>query len=149
MLSAIDSLFPGTVKNGVLDRKKLGQIVFADDAARADLNALTHGAVRQAMQQQTRAYDGTLVVLDVPLLFESGIDRDCTLTIGVTAPKDLCLQRICTRDGIDTDAAQARLSAQPNEAFYAAHCDTLVRNDGDEAAFRRQLENLLGRYGIR
>ena len=149
LLEQLEARFPGVVQQGVLDRKKLGQIVFADDAARADLNALTHGAVRQAMQQQTRAYDGTLVVLDVPLLFESGIDRDCTLTIGVTAPKDLCLQRICTRDGIDTDAAQARLSAQPNEAFYAAHCDTLVRNDGDEAAFRRQLENLLGRYGIR
>ncbi len=144
----LEARFPGVVRDGVLDRKKLGQIVFADEQARLDLNAITHGAVRQELQRQTREYTGSLVVLDVPLLFESGIDRDCTLTVGVTAPRQLRLQRICARDGIDMAYAKARLDAQPKDSFYTARCDALVENDGDEAAFRQKLERLLGRYGV-
>lgn len=148
LLQKLEARFPGVVREGALDRKKLGEIVFADEQARLDLNAMTHGAVRQEMLQRTREYPGKLVVLDVPLLFESGIDRDCTLTVGVTAPRETCLQRICTRDGIDAVRAKARLDAQPDDAYYAAHCDALVRNDGDTETFRQQLENLLGRYGV-
>ena len=144
----LEARFPGVVQNGVLDRKKLGAIVFADAQALQDLNTITHGAVREELQRRTREYTGNLVVLDVPLLFESGIDRDCTLTVGVTAPEAVRLQRICARDGIDKAYAKARLDAQPADAFYAAHCDALVCNDGAEADFRRQLENLLGRYGV-
>jgi L-threonylcarbamoyladenylate synthase len=144
----LENRFPGVVQNGVLDRKKLGAIVFADEQARRDLNAITHGAVRAELQRQTRAYAGNLVVLDVPLLFESGIDRDCTLTIGITAPRELCLQRICARDGIGESYAKARLDAQPKDSFYAAHCDAVVQNMGDLDTFRLQLERLLGRYGV-
>jgi dephospho-CoA kinase len=144
----LETRFPGVVQNGVLDRKKLGAIVFADAQALQDLNAITHGAVREELQRRTREYTGTLVVLDVPLLFESGIDRDCTLTVGITAPEAVRLQRICARDGIDAAYAKSRLDAQPKDDFYAVHCDALVENDGDEAAFRKKMERLLGRYGV-
>ena len=148
LLDRLEARFPGVVREGTLDRRKLGEIVFADEAARQDLNAMTHGAVRQVMQQRAAAHAGRLVVLDVPLLFESGIDRDCTLTIGVTAPREVCLQRICARDGIDARRAGARLDAQPDDGYYAAHCDALVRNEGDVLQFRQKLESLLGRYGV-
>ena len=144
----LEARFPGVVQNGVLDRKKLGAIVFADAQALQDLNAITHGAVREELQRRTQEYTGNLVVLDVPLLFESGIDRDCTLTVGITAPEAVRLQRICARDGIDAAYAKSRLDAQPKDDFYAAHCDALVKNDGDEAAFRKKMERLLGRYGV-
>ena len=140
--------FPGVWKDGVLDRQKLASIVFSDAEALKSLNLITHSQIKAEMHYRTAHSTAPLIVLDVPLLFESGIDRDCTLTVGVTAPRDVCLQRICARDGIDKAYAKARLDAQPADAFYAAHCDALVQNNGAEADFRRQLENLLGRYGV-
>lgn len=148
LLAALEARFPGTVENGVLDRRRLGQIVFADPKARLELNAMTHHKVRSILQARTAESRASLVVLDVPLLFESGIDRDCTLTLGVLAQREASLTRILHRDGIDPERAKARLDAQPEDEYYLRHCDAVVRNDGDADAFRSALLHLLARYGI-
>ena len=70
-------------------------------------------------------------ILDVPLLFESGIDRMCTATLGVVAAEELIHDRICTRDCISPDAAALRLSAQPDIKYYFDRCDIVVKNNGD------------------
>lgn len=148
LLTRLEARFPGTVQAGVLDRQRLGQIVFADSQARQELNAMTHSTVRQIMQRRTTESQAPLVVLDVPLLFESGIDRDCTLTVGVVAERVHSLARILSRDGIDPARAAARLDAQPTDEYYASHCDVVLRNDGAPADFQQELERLLARYGM-
>ena len=146
MLDGIAARFPGTVRDGVLDRKALGAAVFSDDAARLDLNRLTHPAVfRECARRIGEAAPG-VILLDVPLLFESGIDRLCDLTLGVTAPKALSLARIMARDGISEQAARARFDSQPNDRFYERRCDLLLRNDGGLDEFRAQIAQLFDRY---
>ncbi|MEO8899837.1 MAG: dephospho-CoA kinase [Candidatus Dormibacter sp.] len=109
--------FGGDIVNtaGVLDRAALGAIVFADPAARADLEAITHpriGALMQARISAARSSTAPLVVADIPLLFENGRDASFPQTLLVYAPREAQLLRMRQRDGLDTEAAQQRVDAQ-------------------------------------
>lgn len=138
MLAALDARFPGVIREDGLDRPALSAIVFSDQAARADLNRITHTRVKAAMEARIAASPGGLVVLDVPLLFESGIDRLCHITAAVLVDREVSLARIRSRDGISQSQALARLNAQPDDGFYAAHCDVLLQNRGAKAEFEAQ-----------
>ena len=146
MLEQIGRRFPGTVENGGLDRRALGAVVFADPQALADLNAITHGRVKAYMDRAIRETDRRLVVLDVPLLFESGIDRLCDLTLGLLADREGALRRIMARDGIDRERAERRLDAQPADGFYRARCDVLLENRGTLAEYREKIARFYEKY---
>ena len=146
MLAAIAARFPGTVADGALDRRALGHIVFADEQARLDLNDLTHPVVFREMGRRIAAAPRGLVLLDVPLLFESHIDRWCDLTLGLLAPRSLSLRRIMERDGITAASARARLQSQPDNGFYRRRCDVLLENDGDRADLVRKTEDFCKKY---
>ncbi len=146
LLPVLEQRFPGVVKNGRLDRKALGAIVFADDQARLDLNELTHGSVKAEMERRMAQSDAKLVVLDVPLLFESGIDRLCTLTLAVLADREGSLARICKRDGIDRARAEARLDSQPDDEFYRKRADVLLENKGTLADFEQNILRFCEKY---
>ncbi len=146
LLPALEGRFPGVVKDGRLDRKALGAIVFADEQARLDLNALTHGSVKEEMVRRIAQSDAKLVVLDVPLLFESTIDRLCTLTLAVLADREGSLARICKRDGIDRERALARLDSQPDDEFYRRRADVLLENKGTLADFEHTITHFCEKY---
>ena len=110
LLSAIEARFPGTVENGQLQRKKLGAVVFADRNALLDLNAITHSAVKQEVQK-ILAKMPDLAAIDAIALFEGGLAELCDVTVAVTAPADIRVQRLILRDGITEEYARSRIGA--------------------------------------
>ena len=146
LLSAIENRFPGTVENGQLQRKKLGAVVFADQAALADLNAITHGAICQAVEKQLDRNRN--IAIDAIALLESGLSKLCDVTVAVTAPKELRLQRLMARDGITHSYALSRIEAQPEDDYYRQNCGYVLENDGDELQFQRKCLAFFRQLGI-
>lgn len=132
--------------DGELDRKRMGALAFADAAVRSRLEAITHPAVRRAMEEATRrlAAEGhDLAFYDVPLLFEVGLDRQVDCVVVVWAPRALQISRLAARDGLSAAEAETRLSAQLPIDEKAARADVVVRNDRDLEALRRKAAPLL------
>ena len=134
LLDAISARFPGTVENGTLDRKKLGAIVFSDEAALRDLNAITHSAVKQRVLASILPIPD-LVAIDAIGLFESGLAELCDVTVAVTAPEADRIRRLMARDGISEEYAQKRIQAQHDDSWFREKCDYTLHNDGELDAF--------------
>lgn len=147
LLSTIDAHFPGTVTNGVLDRKKLGAIVFAREEKLSELNAITHSAVKAEVLRLLTPTP-PLAAIDAIGLFESGLSQLCQLTVAVTAPEALRVQRLMARDGISEAYARARIAAQKDAAAFSALCDVTLENDGSEEAFYKKCLAFLSDRGI-
>lgn len=129
--------------DGTLDRKALARIVFADPRKRELLNGLTHPAIRaRALELIGEPATDELVVVVVPLLFESGFDAHCDKTIAVVADPDVRLTRAATRDAVPEQDVAARISAQLSDDEYAQRADHVIRNDGDQERLRSQVEEL-------
>ena len=96
----IAARFPSAVKDGVLQRKTLGSIVFADREALSELNRITHRAVRAEVTRLLTPAP-KLAAIDAIGLFESGLDALCDVTVAVTAPAEQRVARLMERDGID------------------------------------------------
>ena len=134
LLSAIENRFPGTVENGTLNRKKLGNLVFSDKNALLDLDKITHTAVKNEVLRLLEPKP-KLAAIDAIALFESGLNALCDCTIAVTAPEEVRVQRLMARDGIDEAYARQRIAAQRPQAEFAALCDYVLVNDGSPADF--------------
>ena len=147
MLAAIETRFPGTVENGVLQRKRLGAIVFADENALLDLNRITHGAVRQEVLRQLESAPA-LAAIDAIGLFEGGLAELCDVTVAVTAPVELRVLRLMARDGITEEYARSRIAAQHDDAWFAARCDYVLENSGSFDAFATKCVAFLRNIGI-
>ena len=134
LLSAIENRFPGTVENGTLNRKKLGNLVFSDKNALLDLDKITHTAVKNEVLRLLEPKP-KLAAIAAIALFESGLNALCDCTIAVTAPEEVRVQRLMARDGIDEAYARQRIAAQRPQAEFAALCDYVLVNDGSPADF--------------
>lgn len=147
MLHTIENRFPGTVTDGVLDRKKLGAIVFADENALLDLNRITHGAVKREvlriLENQPK-----LAAIDAIGLFEGGLAPLCDVTVAITAPEEARIQRLMERDGIAEDYAHARIAAQHPNEWYQSKCDFTLENDVKIDAFATKCVAFLHQLGI-
>lgn len=144
MLAALNRAFGGvTDKNGALDRPKLAAIVFADPEKLSRLNQITSPYIRAASRAAIEAQSGCPIVLyDAPTLFEAGADSLCETVVGVLAAREERIRRVMARDGIDEQAAFARISAQPDDDFYRAKCRYIIENNGDLAALWRDTDAL-------
>lgn len=147
MISAIETRFPGTVKNGTLDRKKLGNIVFADEQALLDLNTITHGAVKQEVLRRLEAKPA-LAAIDAIGLFEGGLAEICDVTVAVIAPLELRVQRLMARDDISEEYARSRIAAQKSQDWFRSHCDRVLENDGDYQSYCVKCLDFLKSLGI-
>ena len=147
MLEAIETRFPGTVRDGALDRKKLGGIVFADEGALLDLNAITHTAVKQEVLRRL-ADAPALVAIDAIGLFEGGLAELCHTTVAVTAPEEMRIVRLMNREGISREYAQKRIAAQKSEAWFREKCDYVLENDSTLDAFATKCLAFLREIGI-
>lgn len=134
MLADIEARFPGTVENGALNRKKLGAIVFADEKALLDLNAITHGAVKKEVLRQLESKP-KLAAIDAIGLFEGGLAELCHVTVAVTAPEEDRIARLMARDGISEEYARSRIAAQHSDGWFQEHCDHVLENSGKLDAF--------------
>ncbi|MBQ1242129.1 MAG: threonylcarbamoyl-AMP synthase [Oscillospiraceae bacterium] len=116
-------------ENGILDRKKLGSIVFADKEKLAQLDYITHVHLPRRAAQCIERSEKTLFGIDAIKLFESGLASLCDLTLAVTAAAETRVQRIMRRDGIGEEYARSRVAAQKDAAFYRERCDAEFVNN--------------------
>ena len=137
MLAAIDAAFPGTVVSGELDRKALGRIVFADKDALLKLNAITHSAVKEEVLHLLSPMPA-LAAIDAIGLFEGGLAELCDVTVAVTAPAEIRVQRLMARDGISEEYARSRIAAQKSDTYFASLCSHVLQNCGTQAEFREK-----------
>ena len=147
MLAAIGERFPGTVEKGELQRKKLGAVVFADDAALSDLNRITHSAVKKEVLHCLKTAP-ELTAIDAIGLFESGLAELCDVTVAVCAPVDMRVQRIMARDGISEEYAISRIEAQHSDDWFRAKCSHILDNDSTWEAFQSKCVAFLQDVGI-
>ena len=136
--AALCERFGDVYEGNVLDRRKLGNVVFNDEAALADLNAITHRFVVDEVRRQIEQHvmsGGSLCAIDAVALIESGLGALCDYTVAVTAKEELRVKRIMERDGITEDYARSRIRAQKDEAFFAANCDYVLENNGTHEEF--------------
>ena len=147
LLRAIEARFPGSVENGVLQRKKLGSLVFSDEKALTDLNAITHGAVKAEVLRRL-AGKPRLAAIDAIALFEGGLATLCDITVAVTAPEEARIQRLMVRDGIGRDYAKRRITAQKSAEWFRERCDYCLENNGTQADFQKTSLAFLRKLGI-
>lgn len=153
MREELTARFGDLYEDDVLDRKKLGRIVFQDQQALEDLNAITHKYINQETGRriaEARAEGRPAAAIDAIALLESPLAQYCDCTVAVTAPEDLRVRRIMKREGISEEYAWIRVNAQKPSAWFQEHCDyTLENTEADtvemfsaraEAFFRQILE---------
>jgi dephospho-CoA kinase len=136
--------------DGAIDRPRLARIVFGDAVARRELNALVHPQVAARMQQLVAAVAAedpqAIVVLDIPLLYEAGLEAGLEAVIVVDAPEDLQLRRLMARDGLSRQEALARIQSQMPLTEKRARATLVIDNRGTpedaRAAARAVLERL-------
>lgn len=116
--------------DGELDRKKMGAIVFSQPQKLECLNSITHKHIFAEMERQMSESTENIVVLDVPLLFQSDFPFNCDLTVAVVADREERISRIMSRDGIDRKTAEARMANQLTDEEYARLADVCFVNDG-------------------
>jgi dephospho-CoA kinase len=131
-LREIARVWPQAVRGGALDRAALADIVFSDPSARERLNALLHPHIRRvAMERDSRARPGQLVVHVVPLLFETGYDRLVDKSVLVVAPLEQRITRVVERDKLDETRVRARIAAQIEPEQARGSADFVIENDGN------------------
>jgi dephospho-CoA kinase len=137
--------------DGAVDRAKLGSIVFADQAARRDLEAIVHPAVYRAIIAGLRAFAMVggypMAVVDVPLLYETGADSTFDKVIVTTCPPDVQIARLMKR-GMTDQSARQRLAAQWPTDQKAARADFVIRTDGTFAETNEQIDLMLRSFNL-
>jgi dephospho-CoA kinase len=131
---------------GQLDRARLRRIVFEDDAARRDLEAILHPAIRAETARRCAAAGGPYQLVAIPLLVETGTaaDYDRVLLVDVTPATQLA--RLMLRDGMTHAEATRMIAAQASREARRAAAHDIIDNDGNVAALAPQVETLHQRY---
>ena len=148
MQNALKARFGGEIfdETGDLRRRELGAIVFKDEAALADLNAITHRhiiAELRRMVVQAEAQGRPAIALDAVALLESGAGKLCDVTSAVTAPQEARVARVMAREGIPREYALARVRAQKPDSWFEGQCTYTLRNDGGQAELEARARALL------
>lgn len=131
--------------DGEIDRRKLGGIVFADEDARRKLNSIVHPAVMaesRAQIENARASGVKVCILDVPLLFETGMEKLCDETWLIYVPREEQIRRMAERDGLDAAAAAARIDSQMPLEEKLKRADVAIDSSGTIEQTREKLHRL-------
>ncbi len=142
----IGEAFPGVIKDGGVDRTALGQAVLDNAEAMKRLEAIIHPLVGQVQIAwlQARAGDGApMVVLDIPLLFETGGDARVDVVVVVSAPEDVQRTRVLERPGMTTEKLDAILAKQTPDPEKRARADFIVETDKGFDHARAQVASIL------
>jgi dephospho-CoA kinase len=140
-LAAIEARFGSElVPGGELDRSALGKLVFADPAARRDLEAIIHPAVRARAAELERAAGPDAVVVQViPLLVETGQQHAFDAVIVIDVDQETQVARLQARNGLSRAEAEERIAAQATREQRIAAADIVVRNDGSVTQLRTRI----------
>jgi dephospho-CoA kinase len=136
---------PEYVRDGQVDRARLGRLVFDDADARQRLNAIVHPLVREWMAERTReaAESGAEVVIqDVPLLYENGLEDLFSSVVLVYVPEEVQLERLVEGRGLDAARARAMIAAQMPIDAKRRRAHHVIDNSGTREETRRQVEEM-------
>ncbi len=134
--------------DGTLDRRLLARRAFSDPERTKALNRITHPAIIKESVRRLRQAQETgaaAVILDAPLLFESGAESLCDATIAVVAPDAVRLARVMARDGIAAEQAEERMRAQHGVSYFEEHADYTFDGTADWSVFDGAVKALLER----
>jgi dephospho-CoA kinase len=145
----IEEAFPGTTRDGEVDRAVLSRMVFGNPDALKKLEAIVHPLVREmetSFVAAAREADVPLVVLDIPLLFENGGEQRCDLVAVVSAPPDIQRERVMRREGMTEDKFAAILKRQVPDAEKRARADIVIDTSGPLENTRHTVKDIIARF---
>lgn len=135
-------------QEGTLDRERLAAIVFRDKAARRDLEAIVHPFVRREIEAffQRLAGNEPFAVADIPLLYETGRQRQFDMVVVVACSPATQLQRLMTRDGVSREEAERRVAAQLPIDAKVTLADYVIRTDGAYEETNAQVAQMIDEW---
>ena len=145
-VTAVAAAFPGVVTDGAVDRRELGRRVFGRPAELKRLEAILHPLVRRAetaFLKRHRRYGTKLVVLDIPLLFETGGERRCDRVAVVSCPAFLQAQRVLRRPGMSAERLAAILAQQTPDTEKRRRADFVLRSGVGRVPVLRALKRIV------
>ncbi|NFV81622.1 dephospho-CoA kinase [Magnetospirillum aberrantis] len=145
-VTAVAAAFPGVVTDGAVDRRELGRRVFGRPAELKRLEAILHPLVRRAetaFLKRHRRYGTKLVVLDIPLLFETGGERRCDRVAVVSCPAFLQAQRVLRRPGMSAERLAAILAQQTPDVEKRRRADFVLRSGVGRVPVLRALKRIV------
>ena len=145
-VAPLEAAFPGVTRDGAVDREALRQRVLGDDAAMAKLNSIVHpllGQDRIAFFTKATASGADMVVLDIPLLFETGGEINMDAVVVVSAPEDQQRKRVLAREGMTPERLEAILARQLPDAEKRARAHFMVDTGLGLDAARAQVADII------
>ncbi|MBU3758369.1 MAG: dephospho-CoA kinase [Candidatus Omnitrophica bacterium] len=138
---ALTKRFPEALGTGGMDRVKLAACVFSDGEARKELESIIHPYVFQRLAAEIAEADARVIVLEIPLLFETGFDRSCDVCVVVQAPQDIIEKRLAER-GFGPEEIRRRQKAQMSPEEKLKRAAYVIDNSGDLEGVRKQVEKI-------
>lgn len=130
--------------NGELNRQKLGAIIFNDNDKRRQLNEIVHPLIREMMNADEQKFIATgHVFLDIPLLFENGLDERCDFVVTVYVDRQTQMKRLMDRNDLTSEEAEARINSQMPLEEKASRSNYRLDNNGDLDSLYVQIDRLI------
>jgi len=148
-VAPIAAAFPGTVREGAVDREALRRAVLGDPAALNRLEGIVHPLVRAEERRflgRARRAGRRIVVLDIPLLFETGGESRCDAVVVVSAPAAVQRARVLARRGMTPERLAAILARQTPDSEKRKRADFVIRTGLSRAHAQRAIRRLLKRF---
>lgn len=132
--------------NGNLKRKELACIIYNNKEKREALNSITFKFVVEEIKRRIDlAKESKLIVIDAALLFESKLNENCDIVLGIIADETQKVERICTRDNITEEMAKKRIAVQIQEEELLQKADYIIKNKGDIHVLEKDITILYGK----
>lgn len=145
-VAAIEAVFPGVTTEGKVNRARLGEMLGKDATALARLEAIVHPMVRarrEAFLRENARVGAEMVVLEIPLLFETGSERQVDVTIVVTAPEEVQRARLMAREGMSQARAEMLLANQMPDADKRKRADYVVDTNRELEETGAEIDNII------
>jgi dephospho-CoA kinase len=144
VFTAIVAAFGESILNadGTLDRKRLGEIVFSDSAARSKLEKIVHPVVRRRMNEEITRVSSPYCILVIPLLVETGFTDLVDRILVVTADEQRRIQRVNARDGFRAEQVRSIMQAQASDEERDRLADDVIENSGSIEQLLRKTEEI-------
>jgi dephospho-CoA kinase len=149
LVDKIGELFPGCVRCGTLDRDCLAEIVLADPEKLSVLERIVHPAVRETREEFiARHGDSSALLFEIPLLFETGGEKDFDKVVVVSAPPEVQLGRVLARPGMTVEKLQSILARQMADEEKRRRADFVIDTGTDLSTTESQVRDILACLGI-
>lgn len=146
VLAELKDAFGGEIflPDGALDRKRLGSMVFSDAEKKERLDEITHREICARIETAVREFGGTVIFLDVPLLYETGMESLTDEVWVVDVEDDVRIRRVMERDGLSKQEVLNRIAGQLPREEKLKRADRVLSNSGTQEELYKQIEQLIG-----